>query len=153
MAGAFFFMAWAVAAIATAALGCWFDWGSTLQAVALAFAWAAVATVLDPQLLTRMVFTVVIDGVTVAPTSGTGIIAGDAGELTTLTDSARQRPIDIAIQVVNEVLWCQFVTDAVALVVTPYVSPATEQTLEQFASASRCLHQALPGCRLPQRRT
>lgn len=46
MAGVFFFVAWAVAAIATAALGCWFDWGSTLRAVAFAFAWAAVATVL-----------------------------------------------------------------------------------------------------------
>jgi hypothetical protein len=29
-------------------------------------------------------------------------IAGDAGLLTTLTDSARQHPIDIAVQVVNE---------------------------------------------------
>lgn len=32
----------------------------------------------------------------------TGIIAGDAGELTTLTDSSRQRAVDVAIQVVNE---------------------------------------------------
>lgn len=49
---------------------------------------AAVATVLDPQLLTRMVFTVNIDGVTVAPTSGTGIIAGDPESyfLTTAND-------------------------------------------------------------------
>lgn len=31
-----------------------------------------------------------------------GIIAGDAGLLTTLTDSARQRPIDVAVQIVNE---------------------------------------------------
>src|SRR5512146_2264942 len=29
-------------------------------------------------------------------------IAGDAASLTTLTDSARQHPIDVAIQVVNE---------------------------------------------------
>lgn len=32
----------------------------------------------------------------------TGIIAGDAAALTTLTDSARQRAIDICVQVVNE---------------------------------------------------
>ena len=32
----------------------------------------------------------------------TGIIAGDAAALTTLTDSARQRAVDICIQVVNE---------------------------------------------------
>lgn len=32
----------------------------------------------------------------------TGVIAGDAGELTTLTDSARQRPIDVAVQAINE---------------------------------------------------
>lgn len=31
-----------------------------------------------------------------------GVIAGDAGELSSLTDSARQRPIDVAIQVINE---------------------------------------------------
>lgn len=31
-----------------------------------------------------------------------GIISGDSGELTSLTDSARQRAIDVAIQVVNE---------------------------------------------------
>lgn len=30
------------------------------------------------------------------------VIAGDAGEFTTLTDSARQTPIDICVQVVNE---------------------------------------------------
>lgn len=30
------------------------------------------------------------------------VIAGDAGELTTLVDSARQGPIDIAVQVINE---------------------------------------------------
>lgn len=33
-----------------------------------------------------------------------GIIAGDAGLLTTLTDSARQRPIDVAVQVWNEAI-------------------------------------------------
>lgn len=38
---------------------------------------AAIATVLAPQLLTRMVFTVNINGVTTAPSAGTGIIAGD----------------------------------------------------------------------------
>jgi len=32
----------------------------------------------------------------------TGIIAGDAGDLTSLTDSPRQRAVDIAVQVVNE---------------------------------------------------
>lgn len=32
----------------------------------------------------------------------TGIIAGDSGLLTTLTSTARQRPIDIAVQVINE---------------------------------------------------
>lgn len=32
----------------------------------------------------------------------TGIIAGDAADLTTLTDSARQREINVAVQVVNE---------------------------------------------------
>lgn len=37
----------------------------------------AVAPLLDPQLLTRMVFAVSIDGVGVAPETGTGIIAGD----------------------------------------------------------------------------
>jgi hypothetical protein len=37
----------------------------------------AVTPILDPQLLTRMVFSVSIDGVGVAPTAGTGIIAGD----------------------------------------------------------------------------
>lgn len=31
-----------------------------------------------------------------------GIIAGDSGDLTTLTDSARQRYIDVAVQVINE---------------------------------------------------
>lgn len=36
--------------------------------------------------------------------SRTGIIAGDAGDLTTLTDSARQRSIDVAIQAVNEAI-------------------------------------------------
>jgi hypothetical protein len=30
------------------------------------------------------------------------VIAGDAGALVSLTDSARQRPIDIAVQVINE---------------------------------------------------
>lgn len=37
----------------------------------------AVASVLPPQLLTRMVFAVTINGVGVSPTAGTGIIAGD----------------------------------------------------------------------------
>jgi hypothetical protein len=37
----------------------------------------AIAAVLPPQLLTRMVFTVSINGVTVAPLAGTGIIQGD----------------------------------------------------------------------------
>lgn len=37
----------------------------------------AVAAVLPPQLLTRMVFTVSINGVTTAPLAGTGIIQGD----------------------------------------------------------------------------
>lgn len=32
----------------------------------------------------------------------TGIIAGDAAALTSLTDSARQRSVDLAIQVINE---------------------------------------------------
>jgi len=32
----------------------------------------------------------------------TGIIAGDAGDLTSLTDSPRQRAVDIAVQVINE---------------------------------------------------
>jgi Baseplate J-like protein/Ubiquitin-activating enzyme E1 FCCH domain len=38
---------------------------------------AAVSPVLPPQLLTRMVFTVSINGVTTAPLAGTGIIEGD----------------------------------------------------------------------------
>jgi len=38
---------------------------------------AAVASVLPPQLLTRMIFAVSINGVGTAPISGTGIIAGD----------------------------------------------------------------------------
>lgn len=37
----------------------------------------AVASVLAPQYLTRLVFAVAIDGVGVSPTAGTGIIAGD----------------------------------------------------------------------------
>jgi hypothetical protein len=37
----------------------------------------AVASILPTQLLTRMVFTVSIDGIGVAPSTGTGIIAGD----------------------------------------------------------------------------
>ena len=37
----------------------------------------AVASILPPQLLTRMVFSVSIDGVGVSPEAGTGIIAGD----------------------------------------------------------------------------
>lgn len=37
----------------------------------------AISDILPPQLLTRMVFSVAINGVTVAPTAGTGIIAGD----------------------------------------------------------------------------
>lgn len=32
----------------------------------------------------------------------TGMIAGDAATLTTLTDSARQRSVDVAVQVINE---------------------------------------------------
>lgn len=32
----------------------------------------------------------------------TGVIAGDAGEITSLTDGSRQRSIDIAVQVINE---------------------------------------------------
>lgn len=31
-----------------------------------------------------------------------GVVAGDASELTSLTDSARQRAIDVAVQVINE---------------------------------------------------
>ena len=38
---------------------------------------AATVSILPNQLLTRMVFTVQINGVTVSPESGTGIIAGD----------------------------------------------------------------------------
>lgn len=38
---------------------------------------AAIASVLSPQLLTRMVFAVSINGVGVSPEAGTGIIAGD----------------------------------------------------------------------------
>lgn len=38
---------------------------------------AAVASILPPQLLTRMIFAVAIDGIGVSPISGTGIIAGD----------------------------------------------------------------------------
>jgi hypothetical protein len=38
---------------------------------------ASIASILDPQLLTRMVFSVAINGVGTAPSSGTGIIAGD----------------------------------------------------------------------------
>lgn len=38
---------------------------------------AAIASVLPPQLLTRIVVVVAIDGVDVAPTAGTGIIQGD----------------------------------------------------------------------------
>jgi hypothetical protein len=34
----------------------------------------------------------------------TGTIAGDSGELSTLTDSARQRAVDTAVQAVNEVI-------------------------------------------------
>lgn len=37
----------------------------------------AIASIIDPQLLTRMVFSVSINGVGTSPTSGTGIIAGD----------------------------------------------------------------------------
>lgn len=37
----------------------------------------AIATIVPPSLLTRMVFTVSINGVGTSPTSGTGIIAGD----------------------------------------------------------------------------
>lgn len=37
----------------------------------------AVASILDPQLLTRMLFAVTISGNAVSPTAGTGIIAGD----------------------------------------------------------------------------
>ncbi len=37
----------------------------------------AVSGALDPQLLTRMIFAVSIDGVGVSPEAGTGIIAGD----------------------------------------------------------------------------
>jgi len=44
----------------------------------------------------------------------TGIIAGDAGLLTTLTDSARQRAIDIAVQVVNEGIDALYSAAAVA---------------------------------------
>lgn len=45
----------------------------------------------------------------------TGIIAGDAAALTTLTDSARQHHIDIAIQVVNEGIDELYTTCAVPL--------------------------------------
>lgn len=38
---------------------------------------AAIASVIPPQLLTRMVFQVIINGTTVAPSTGTGIIQGD----------------------------------------------------------------------------
>jgi hypothetical protein len=38
---------------------------------------AAIASILSPQLLTRMVFAVSINGIGVAPSAGTGIIAGD----------------------------------------------------------------------------
>jgi hypothetical protein len=38
---------------------------------------SAIAPVIPPQLLTRMVFLVAINGITVPPTAGTGIIAGD----------------------------------------------------------------------------
>lgn len=31
-----------------------------------------------------------------------GVISGDAGTLSSLTDSARQRPIDVSVQVINE---------------------------------------------------
>jgi hypothetical protein len=37
----------------------------------------AISNVLDPNLLTRMVFAVAIDGVGVSPSAGTGILAGD----------------------------------------------------------------------------
>ena len=33
-----------------------------------------------------------------------GVVSGDAGALTTLTDSARQKPIDVAVQVINEAI-------------------------------------------------
>lgn len=38
---------------------------------------ASIATIIPPPLLTRMVFAVTIDGESVSPSSGTGIIAGD----------------------------------------------------------------------------
>lgn len=38
---------------------------------------AAVANIVPPQLLTRMLFAVSINGVGVSPEGGTGIIAGD----------------------------------------------------------------------------
>ena len=38
---------------------------------------AAIADILDPNLLTRMIFSVSINGISTAPTAGTGIIAGD----------------------------------------------------------------------------
>ena len=37
----------------------------------------AIVTIIPPQLLSRMVFTVYIDGYEVSPDSGTGLIYGD----------------------------------------------------------------------------
>lgn len=45
----------------------------------------------------------------------TGVIAGDAGALTTLTDTARQVSIDIAVQVINEGIAALYETSEVAL--------------------------------------
>ena len=48
----------------------------------------AMSTILDPNLLTRMVFSVIINGSVVAPISGTGVIAGDPEGYFTTTASA-----------------------------------------------------------------
>ena len=48
---------------------------------------AAVSSLLDPNLLTRMVFTVSIDGVGVSPSTGTGIISGDTQSYLTAVTS------------------------------------------------------------------
>lgn len=48
----------------------------------------SISTILDPLLLTRMVFTVAINGVVTAPASGTGIIAGDPESYFSIVASA-----------------------------------------------------------------
>jgi hypothetical protein len=47
----------------------------------------AISSLLDPSLLTRMVFAVSIDGVGVSPVSGTGIIQGDSQSFLYATSS------------------------------------------------------------------